>query len=91
MSGSRKGLFGDISSLPEVPNWKIDVCIAQGEERHPKDYFRTDISYQEGLFKESYSICLVHHWEGCDYHFMGIQHAAVDFLGSNICWLNREA
>ena len=23
----------------------IDVCTSQGEERHPKDYFRTNISH----------------------------------------------
>ena len=58
---------------------------------HPKDYFQTNISYQKGLFKKSYSICLVHHWKGYDYYSMGIQHGAVDFLGSNICWSDGEA
>ena len=44
-SGSREGLLGSVSSLPKVSTWKIDICITQGEERHPKDYFWTDISH----------------------------------------------
>ena len=56
VSGSWKGLLGDISPLPELPIQEINVRTTQGEERHPRDYFRTNISHQEGLFKESYSI-----------------------------------
>ena len=36
----------------------IDVCTAQGEKKHSKDYFQTKISHQEYLFKESYAIGL---------------------------------
>ena len=61
VSGSWEGLLGSVSSPPEVSTEKIDVCIAQDEERYFKDYFRIDISQQKGLFKESYSICFVHY------------------------------
>ena len=34
--------FLDANSVERVT---IDVCTGQGEERHPKDYFRTNISH----------------------------------------------
>ena len=36
-------------------------------------------------------ICLINHREGCNYHFIGIQRDAVDFLRSNVYWFNGEA
>ena len=56
MSGSWEGLLGSVSPLPEFPIQEINVRTTQGEEKHSKDYFRTNISYQEGFFKGSYSI-----------------------------------
>ena len=47
--------FLDINS---VEHEAINVCTAQDEEKHPKDYFRTNISHQECLFKEFYAIGL---------------------------------
>ena len=57
-SGSREGFLGGVSSPPEFPTSEINICTTQGEERHPKDYFWTNISHQEGLFKESYPVVL---------------------------------
>ena len=48
------GLFGGVSSTSEFLIQEINICTTQGEEMHPKDYFRTSISHQEFLFKESY-------------------------------------
>ena len=61
MSGSWKGLFGGISSSTEFSIQEINIGTAQGEKKHPKNYFRTNINHQEGLLKKSYSICLVCH------------------------------
>ena len=55
---SWEGFLGGISPPPELLSQEINVCTAQGEERHPKDYFRTNISHQEWLFKEFYAIGL---------------------------------
>ena len=91
MLDSRKGLLGEVGFPPELLTWKINICPAQGKKRHFKDYYRTNISHQEDLFKKSYSICLVYHWKGYDYYFMGVQRGAVNFLGSNICWSDGKA
>ena len=56
MSGSWEGLLGGVSPPPELPIQEIKVRTAQGEEKHPKDYFQTNINHQEGLFKESYPV-----------------------------------
>ena len=50
-SGSQKGLFGSVSSPIEFSTQQIDICIAQSEQRNHKDYFRTNNSKQEDLFK----------------------------------------
>ena len=91
MFGSWEGLFGGVSSLPKLPTWKINVCTAQSEEKHPKDYFQANISHQEGFLKESYLIYLIYHYEGCDYYSIGVQRDAVNFLYSNICWSDGQA
>ena len=56
--GSWKGFLGGISLPPELSSQEINVCTAQDEERHSKEFFRTNISHQECLFKESYVIGL---------------------------------
>ena len=91
MSGSQNGLLNSVSSLPELLTQEINICTAQGEKKHSKDYFQTNISYQKFLFKESYLICLIHYWEGCDYYSIGIQRGIVDFLCPNIYWSDKEA
>ena len=85
MSGSWEGLFGSVISPLELLTSKINVRTAQGKQKHCKEYFWTNISHQEGLFKEFYSICFVHHWEGYNYHSISVLHNAVYFLGSNVC------
>ena len=55
---SWEGFLGGISPPPELLSQEINVCIAHGEERHSKDFFRTIISHQECLFKEFYAIGL---------------------------------
>ena len=85
MFGSWKGLFGSVNPPPEFPTQKINICTTWVEEKHPKEYFRTNISLQESFFKESYLICLVHYWKDCNYYSISVQRAAVDFLVSNVC------
>ena len=53
MFGSWKGLFSGLSSPSEVLIQEINVSTALGKEMHSKDYFQTNISHQERLFKES--------------------------------------
>ena len=56
MFGSLEGLFGGVSLSLELPIQEINVRTTQGEEKHPKNYFRTNTSHQESLFKESYPV-----------------------------------
>ena len=91
MLGSREYLLDGVSFASELPSWKINVCTAQGKEKHPKDYFRTNISHQKGLFKESYSISLIFYLEGCDYHPISVQCGTIEFLDPNVCWSDKEA
>ena len=62
----QKRLFGGVNSLQEFSTQKMNIYTIQSEERHPKDYFWTNISHQESLFKESYSICLFFHQKSCN-------------------------
>ena len=45
MFDSQKGFFGDVSPPPEFLVQEINICTTQGEEKHLKDYFQTNISH----------------------------------------------
>lgn len=53
--------LSNISPLPEHRIQEINVYISQGEENYSDNYFPTNISDQESLFKKSYLISLVYH------------------------------
>ena len=72
MSGTRKDFLNCVTPLLKFPNQKIDIYFTQNEEKYLKDYFRTNISHQEGLFKESYSICFFFYQKSCNYYFIGV-------------------
>ena len=52
MSDSWEGLLG------KLPSQKINIRTTQGEKKYSKNYFQTNISHQEGLFKKSYPLIL---------------------------------
>ena len=56
MFGSWKDFFDSIKPSTEFPTEEINVCTTQGKEKHPKDYFWTNIGHQKDLLKECYSI-----------------------------------
>ena len=86
MFGSWEGLFSDVSLLPKFSTQEINIRTTQDEKKYPKNYFRTNISHQKGLFKESYPICLVSQQKSFDYHFKGVQYGTINFLYSDVRW-----
>ena len=61
LGGFRKSFLSGINLQPGLPIHEINIRIVQGEKKHSKDYFRTNISHQEALFKEFHSIRLISH------------------------------
>lgn len=56
--GSWESFLSSISLLLELLSQEIKVYATQGKEKYSKNYFQTNISYQEYLFKEFYAIDL---------------------------------
>lgn len=90
MSSSWKGLVSSVSSLPELSTQEINISIAQNEKKHLKNYFWTNINYQEGFFKKYYLIYLITYQENYNYHFIGMQYGVLNFLYSNVHWPDGE-
>ena len=82
--GCRQCLGSTINFPDKLLLYKIYVCIAENEEKHPQDYFNSGVGHQKGLLEELNFSQLVLDWKACYNHLKDIQIRSINFLGSYI-------
>lgn len=78
------GLGSCVTSLDKLFLCKPNICTGENKERHPQDYFHTDIGQQKCLFKELNSTQLILEQEACYSHPISYQSWAGNRLYANV-------